>query len=359
VGGENVYCSEVEAALQRHDAVAQAAVFGTPHPVLGELVAAAVVLRPGAFLAPGATTSSGGGSTGSTSVSAGSAALIEWCRTQLAHYKVPSVVHVLDALPTTGSGKVLKRQLRDMLGSAPATAAAASTASAAAAPAAHGDGQPLVQLAVPGVSAEQLARAATALLGAGAQLIALDGSGTQLDGTGCYVLPLTDALPLLQQLALALVGGARSVLLLAGSPLDCAAIDAIINSIAPGAVAAVAVIDAPIASSPQRLLHALYSTRPAGVGPFWGALLPPAAQLPVMQLPSVPGAALSELASRVVAALGDCTRVVELGMGGVSSDEELLNGGSWCHVLPVAGGVALVDQVGWTWGWLEWWYLCF
>ena len=45
-GGENVYCSEVEAALAAHPAVLQAAVFGLPNALLGELVAAAVVLKP-------------------------------------------------------------------------------------------------------------------------------------------------------------------------------------------------------------------------------------------------------------------------------------------------------------------------
>ena len=49
-GGENVYCSEVEAAIYQHDAVAEAAVFGIPDERLGEEVGAAVVLRPGATL---------------------------------------------------------------------------------------------------------------------------------------------------------------------------------------------------------------------------------------------------------------------------------------------------------------------
>ena len=49
-GGENVYCSEVEAAIYQHDAVAEAAVFGIPDDRLGEIVGAAVVLHPGATL---------------------------------------------------------------------------------------------------------------------------------------------------------------------------------------------------------------------------------------------------------------------------------------------------------------------
>ena len=47
-GGENVYSVEVEAALFEHPAVADCAVIGVPHPVLGEEVGAVVVLRPGA-----------------------------------------------------------------------------------------------------------------------------------------------------------------------------------------------------------------------------------------------------------------------------------------------------------------------
>ena len=49
-GGENVYCSEVEAAIYQHDAVAEAAVFGIPDDRLGEVVGAAIVLHPGATL---------------------------------------------------------------------------------------------------------------------------------------------------------------------------------------------------------------------------------------------------------------------------------------------------------------------
>ncbi len=49
-GGENIYCSEVESAIYEHPDVAEAAVFGIPDDRLGENVAAAVVLRPGAEL---------------------------------------------------------------------------------------------------------------------------------------------------------------------------------------------------------------------------------------------------------------------------------------------------------------------
>jgi acyl-CoA synthetase (AMP-forming)/AMP-acid ligase II len=49
-GGENVYCSEVEAAIYELDGVAEAAVFGVPDDRLGEIVGAAIVLAPGASM---------------------------------------------------------------------------------------------------------------------------------------------------------------------------------------------------------------------------------------------------------------------------------------------------------------------
>lgn len=108
-GGENVYCTEVEAVLYMHPAVAVTAVFGVPNAVLGEMVRAAVILKPGHAdsSAPGQ--------------------LVAWCQQRLAHYKVPAEVHLLEAMPTTGSGKILKTELRKMFspsaGSAPGAAA--------------------------------------------------------------------------------------------------------------------------------------------------------------------------------------------------------------------------------------------
>lgn len=83
VGGENVYSSEVESVLLAHPAVAEAAVVGVPHPVLGETVGACVVLVEGV-------------------VAPGSRALMEWCGGQLAGYKVPALVMVCASLPKTG-----------------------------------------------------------------------------------------------------------------------------------------------------------------------------------------------------------------------------------------------------------------
>jgi len=95
-GGENVYSVEVEAALFEHPAVADVAVIGVPHPVLGEEVGAAVVLRPGAKVTADE--------------------LGRHVRERLAGFNVPTHVWFLsDPLPRNPQGKVLKRELRDTL----------------------------------------------------------------------------------------------------------------------------------------------------------------------------------------------------------------------------------------------------
>jgi fatty-acyl-CoA synthase/long-chain acyl-CoA synthetase len=91
-GGMNVYPAEIEAAIEQHPAVYEAAVFGIPSPEWGETVHATVVRRPGASL---------------------SAPEVEaCCRDSLAGYKTPRSVSFADELPRTGSGKILKRVLR-------------------------------------------------------------------------------------------------------------------------------------------------------------------------------------------------------------------------------------------------------
>jgi long-chain acyl-CoA synthetase len=93
-GGENVYCGEVEAVIFNHPAVREVAVFGIPDPQWGELVAACIVLNPGMTLT--------------------AEALIGHCRKSLANYKVPRHVEFSQKdLPKNGSGKVLKRLLRE------------------------------------------------------------------------------------------------------------------------------------------------------------------------------------------------------------------------------------------------------
>lgn len=90
-GGENVFSTEVENVLSSHGAVAHAAVFGLPHPVLGETVTAAVVLREGA--------------------AASARELTQHCAGRLAGYKVPYRVLFFEAFPMTASGKARARSV--------------------------------------------------------------------------------------------------------------------------------------------------------------------------------------------------------------------------------------------------------
>lgn len=95
-GGENVYCAEVENAVFHHDAVAECAVFAVPDERLGEDVAAAIFVKPGADL--------------------GAATLREHCKIYLAPYKVPRYLWLLhEPLPRNANGKFVKRALRDSL----------------------------------------------------------------------------------------------------------------------------------------------------------------------------------------------------------------------------------------------------
>jgi long-chain acyl-CoA synthetase len=94
-GGYNITPLEIETVLHQHPAVQDAAVVGIDHVVLGEDVAAAITLRPGA----------------SVSV----AEIIAWCREHLADNKVPRTVLILDALPHNPNGKVLKKDLKPVL----------------------------------------------------------------------------------------------------------------------------------------------------------------------------------------------------------------------------------------------------
>jgi acyl-CoA synthetase (AMP-forming)/AMP-acid ligase II len=90
-GGYNIYASDVEAALYAHPDVQEAAVVGKPHPVLGEDIAAYVVLKEGASVTPDE--------------------LIVHCKEQLADYKVPRSLEIREDLPRNATGKVLKRAL--------------------------------------------------------------------------------------------------------------------------------------------------------------------------------------------------------------------------------------------------------
>ncbi len=93
IGGENVYPAEVENALHGHQAVVECAVFGIPHQRLGEVAAAAVVLKPGARVAADE--------------------LIEFCAARIARFKRPRRVDFVEALPKTAIGKVRRNLLRE------------------------------------------------------------------------------------------------------------------------------------------------------------------------------------------------------------------------------------------------------
>jgi len=101
VGGFNAYPAEIEGALARHAGVAQAAVIGVPDDRMGEVGCAFVVPRPG------------------TDTGALAEDLLAWSRDQMANYKVPRYVEVVDLLPTNASGKVLKTELRDRFAQRP------------------------------------------------------------------------------------------------------------------------------------------------------------------------------------------------------------------------------------------------
>lgn len=92
-GGENVYPIEIENRLMEHPAVTEVAVIGVPDRILGEEVEAVVVLHPGHTLEL--------------------AAMQEWVAGELARFKVPTRMRVLDSLPHNAAGKVMKHLLRD------------------------------------------------------------------------------------------------------------------------------------------------------------------------------------------------------------------------------------------------------
>jgi acyl-CoA synthetase (AMP-forming)/AMP-acid ligase II len=98
-GGENVYCSEVEVAIYQHPDVAEAAVFGVPDERLGEDVAVAIVLAPGAAMTP--------------------EDLRSFLSDKLAKHKIPARIWFRDeALPRNANGKFLKRELKaELVGS--------------------------------------------------------------------------------------------------------------------------------------------------------------------------------------------------------------------------------------------------
>lgn len=91
-GGENVSSLEVEKTLAAHPAIYEVAVLPVPDAKWGEVPKALVVLKPGA--------------------KATEAEILDFCRANLAHYKAPRSVEFFESLPKTGTGKVLKKELR-------------------------------------------------------------------------------------------------------------------------------------------------------------------------------------------------------------------------------------------------------
>ncbi|HZM83963.1 MAG TPA: long-chain fatty acid--CoA ligase [Candidatus Limnocylindrales bacterium] len=90
-GGYNVYPREVEEVLYEHPAVAEAAVIGVPHQEWGEEVAAAVALKPG--------------------TTATEQELIDFVKERIAAYKYPRQLWIMDSLPKTATGKILRREV--------------------------------------------------------------------------------------------------------------------------------------------------------------------------------------------------------------------------------------------------------
>ena len=93
-GGFNVYPSDVEAVLGQHPAVTECVVFGIPDRKWGEAVTAAVEVRPGS--------------------NADAAEIAAFVKARLDSVKAPKVVHIVDALPRSPVGKVLRREAKVM-----------------------------------------------------------------------------------------------------------------------------------------------------------------------------------------------------------------------------------------------------
>jgi fatty-acyl-CoA synthase len=110
-GGENVYPREVEEFLYTHPDISDVQVVGVPDSRYGEELMAWVVMRPGAEPLT-------------------AAAVQDFCRGQLAHYKIPRYVHVVDGFPMTVTGKVRKVEMRQQAVSLLSLESAAATRNA-------------------------------------------------------------------------------------------------------------------------------------------------------------------------------------------------------------------------------------
>ncbi len=92
-GGFNVYAAEVEAVINSHDGIMMSVVIGMPHEEWGEAIHAEVVPMPGVAL--------------------DDKQLVAWLRERLGGYKVPKSISIVEALPLSPAGKVLRRAVRD------------------------------------------------------------------------------------------------------------------------------------------------------------------------------------------------------------------------------------------------------
>jgi long-chain acyl-CoA synthetase len=92
-GGENIYSTQVEAAIHQHPGVLEVAVFGIPDDEWGEAVKAVVVMKPGE--------------------QATEQQIIDTARAHLASYQKPRSVDFVDSLPKAPTGKILKRVMRE------------------------------------------------------------------------------------------------------------------------------------------------------------------------------------------------------------------------------------------------------
>jgi len=95
IGGENVFPREIEEVLNAHESVAASGVIGISDPIRGELPMAFIELREGHTFDQGAIST--------------------WCRERLAGYKVPKEIRVLESLPKNATGKVVRRELKNMV----------------------------------------------------------------------------------------------------------------------------------------------------------------------------------------------------------------------------------------------------
>jgi long-chain acyl-CoA synthetase len=94
-GGQNISPAEVEETLILNPSILDCAVVGLPHEFLGEVPVAFIIPRPGR--------------------DADTAAILEFCRNHLSSYKVPHTIHIVDEIPRTGSGKVQRFKLKELV----------------------------------------------------------------------------------------------------------------------------------------------------------------------------------------------------------------------------------------------------